>query len=85
MVGGKLERTMRKKSSIYLEEELDLALTHAAAKDKLTKAEFIRRALAQAVAEDMAPRFTGVGAFSGRADLARDVDRHLAESDFGKT
>ncbi len=75
---------VRKKSSIYLEPELDQALTHAAAKQGMTKAEYIRQALARAVDGQPSPAFTGIGVFEGPGDLAREADRHLAETGFGE-
>ncbi len=74
---------MRKKSSIYLEPELDLALTRAAAKTGVTKAAYIREALTRAVDGQPSPAFTGVGVFDGPRDLAREADGHLAETGFG--
>lgn len=73
----------KRKSSLYVDPELDLAITHAAGRHGVTKAEFIRRALARAVGET-APAFTGVGAFRGPDDLAREDEAHLAESGFGE-
>jgi hypothetical protein len=66
-----------KKSSIYLDPELDRALTHAAARQKLSKAEFIRQTLSAAVAGETAVRPTGIGVFDGPRDLAANADRHL--------
>ena len=66
-----------KKSSIYLEPELDRALSHAAARQKLSKAEFIRQALSAAVAGEATVRPTGIGVFDGPSDLAANADRHL--------
>jgi hypothetical protein len=66
-----------KKSSIYLDPDLDRALTHAAARRKLSKAEFIRQTLSAAVAGDVAVRPTGIGVFDGPSDLGANADRHL--------
>ena len=66
-----------KKSSIYLEPELDRALSHAAARQKLSKAEFIRRTLSAAVADDVTVRPSGIGVFDGPRDLAENADRYL--------
>jgi hypothetical protein len=66
-----------KKSSIYLEPELDRALTHAAARQKLSKAEFIRQTLSAAVAGETAVRPSGIGVFDGPEDLAGNADRYL--------
>jgi plasmid stability protein len=45
-----------KKTSIYLDEELDAALARRAAEEGITKAEFIRRTLAAAVQRPSRPR-----------------------------
>jgi hypothetical protein len=66
-----------KKSSIYLDPDLDRALTHAAARQKLSKAEFIRQTLSAAVAGDVAVRPAGIGVFDGPADLATNADDYL--------
>lgn len=50
-----------KKTSIYLEEELDQALAAKAAEEGVTKAEFIRRNLKVLVARPSRPRIS-VGA-----------------------
>jgi len=68
-----------KKSSIYLEPELDRALTHAAARQKLSKAEFIRQTLSAAVAGEAAVRPSGIAVFDGPTDLAADADRYLGD------
>jgi hypothetical protein len=69
----------RKKTSIYLDEELDQALARRAAEDGITKAELIRRQLETAVARPRRPRIS-VGLFnSGLGDLAGNHDRYLRE------
>jgi len=72
-----------KKSSIYLDPELDRALSHAAARQKLSKAEFIRQTLNAAVAGEAVVRPRGIGVFDGPTDLAANADRHLADG-FGE-
>jgi len=68
-----------KKTSIYLDEELDQALARRAAEDGITKAELIRRQLEMAVTRPRRPRIS-VGLFnSGPGDLARDHDRSLRD------
>ncbi|MEY2503507.1 MAG: hypothetical protein QOI07_3844, partial [Verrucomicrobiota bacterium] len=47
---------MLKKTSIYLDEELDHGLARRAAEEGITKAEFIRRTLAAAVQRPKRPR-----------------------------
>jgi hypothetical protein len=66
-----------KKSSIYLAPELDRALTHAAARRNVSKAEFIRETLTAAVAEELAVRPRAIGVFDGPVDLAERTDEHL--------
>jgi hypothetical protein len=69
-----------KKTSVYLEPELDDALARRAADEGLTKAEFIRRTLAGAVQRPKRPRPRAVGLLDdGPADLARNDERHLHE------
>jgi hypothetical protein len=66
-----------KKTSLYLEPELDRALGRRAAEDGISKAEFIRRALA--VATSGRPRRTprGKAMFDGPPDLAERLDENL--------
>jgi Ribbon-helix-helix protein, copG family len=71
------------KTSLYLDVELDRALTQAAGRERLSKAEFIRRALAGAVNELQTRRPAARGVFDGPPDAADDVDRYLDESGFG--
>ena len=71
------------KTSLYVEPELDHALTRAAAKARLSKAEFMRRALAEAVRDTQVVRPGARGVFDGPADAADDVDRYLDSTGFG--
>jgi trans-aconitate 2-methyltransferase len=79
--GGTLRRV--KKTSIYLEPELDRAMARLAERDGITKAEAIRRALARAIEGSPRPRITAIGVGFGPGDVADDVDRHLAQTGFG--
>jgi hypothetical protein len=73
-----------KKTSIYLEPELDEALARRAAEEGLTKAEYIRRTLAGAMDRPKRPKAKG-GIFSGDGrSAANNVDRWLAETGFGE-
>ncbi len=72
-----------RKSSLYLDAELDRALTYAAARQKLSKAEFIRRTLSAAVAGEVAVRPSGIGVFDGPSDLAAGAERYLGDG-FGE-
>ncbi len=73
-----------KKTTVYLEPELDRAVARLAAERGITKAEAIRQALANAVRETARPRISAIGVGAGPGDVADDVDRHLAESGFGE-
>jgi Ribbon-helix-helix protein, copG family len=68
-----------KKTSVYLEPELDEALARRAADEGLTKAEFIRRTLAGAVQRPRRARPTAVGLHDGGpSTLAANDERWLA-------
>jgi predicted transcriptional regulator len=71
-----------KKTSIYLDADLDARLARRADAEGITKAELIRRALERAVAGGR-PRITAIGVGSGPGDVAENTDRHLAETGFG--
>ncbi|MBA3366995.1 MAG: ribbon-helix-helix protein, CopG family [Actinobacteria bacterium] len=73
-----------KKTSLYLQPELDRALSRAASAAGMTKAELIRRTLLQAVAEPQRPRIAAIGVGEGPGDVASAVDEHLAETLFGQ-
>jgi Ribbon-helix-helix protein, copG family len=75
---------MLKKTSIYLEAEVDRALDRRAVAEGTTKAALIRLALAAAVAPAVRPRPRACGVFDGPEDLAREADRHLTQSGFGE-
>ena len=66
-----------KKTSIYLDEELDQALAAKASEEGVTKAEFIRRNLEVVVSRPKRPRIS-VGVFSvGAPAWAEDLDHEL--------
>jgi Arc/MetJ family transcription regulator len=73
-----------KKTSIYIDDDVDVALARRAAAEGTTKAELIRQALRDAAraSHRVKPRARGV--FSGPADLASNADEHLAASGFGE-
>jgi Ribbon-helix-helix protein, copG family len=73
-----------KKTSVYLEPDLDAALARRAADEGLTKAEFIRRTLAGAVQRPPRARLSVGVVRSGRSDVSSSVDRYLDETDFGE-
>ena len=72
-----------KKTSVYLEPELDRAIARLAGAEGITKAEAIRRALLAAVEGRPRPRITAIGVGEGPGDVSGDVDRHLRETAFG--
>ncbi len=80
-MGGKLRQV--KKTSLYLEPELDRALATRAEREGITKAQLVRQLLAAAVENGKRPRPT-IGVFQGPGDLAQNVDRYLDETGFGE-
>jgi hypothetical protein len=74
-----------KKTSIYLEPEVDVALARRAAAEGTTKAELIRQALRDAAGRSLRVKPKARGVFEGPADLASRVDEHLDRSGFGET
>ena len=72
-----------KKTSIYIDPNIDRALSRRAAAERTTKAAVIREALAKAAGENPRPRALGV--FSGPSDLSRNVDDYLTKTGFGST
>jgi hypothetical protein len=74
-----------KKTSLYLDPDLDEALARRAADEGLTKAEFIRRTLAAAMQKPRRVKPQAVGIIKGGpSDIAANVDRYLAETGFGE-
>ncbi|HET6510363.1 MAG TPA: CopG family transcriptional regulator [Baekduia sp.] len=77
---------MLKKTSIYLDEELDHGLARRAAEEGITKAEYIRRTLSGAVQRPKRPKPKAVGfANVGPTDVSSNVDKYLAETGFGES
>jgi hypothetical protein len=73
-----------KKTSIYLDADLDERLARRAAEEGLSKAEFIRRGLERLVTPSSRPRASGAGIIKDApADIAANDERYLAESGFG--
>jgi hypothetical protein len=72
------------KTSIYIDPEVDRALSRRAATEGTTKAALIRDALANAAAPAMRAKPLACGVFDGPGDLARNVDRYLASTGFGE-
>jgi hypothetical protein len=74
-----------KKTSIYIEPDVDVALTRRAAAEGRTKAELIREALREAAGSSLRVKPRGRGVFAGRSDLASRAEEHLANSGFGES
>lgn len=74
-----------KKTSIYIEPELDRALASQAAREGLTKAELIRQALAREVAQSKRPDLHGIGVFEGPGDVSENVNRYLVDAASGES
>ena len=73
-----------KKTTLYLEPELDLALGRLAASRGVSKAEAIRTALRDATDQLERPRIRAIGVAHGPGGVANDIDRHLRETGFGE-
>lgn len=71
-----------KKTSLYINPEVDRALDRRARAEGITKAELVRRVLAAAVSDRPRPQARGV--FDGPRDLGSETDRHLLEMGFGE-
>ena len=72
-----------KKTTIYLEQDLDRAITRLAAEQGVTKAHAIREALRGAAYGQQPPRIRAIGVARGPGDVSSDVDRHLEDTGFG--
>lgn len=73
-----------RKTTLYLEPELDLAVGRLAASRGVSKAEAIRSALRAATDQLERPRITAIGVAHGPGDVSDDIDLHLAETGFGE-
>lgn len=72
-----------KKTSLYIEPEVDRRLERRAAEAGVSKAQYIRRALADAARPQRRRKPRGRGIFHGPPDLAERLDAHLSEDGFG--
>lgn len=68
---------MLKKTSIYLDEELDHGLARKAAEEGITKAELIRRSLEGVVHKPRRPKPKGIGIIEGPVDWSANDERYL--------
>lgn len=73
-----------KKTSIYIDDDVDVALARRAAAEGTTKAELIRQALRDAAGRSLRVKPRARGVFSGPVNLASNADEHLAASGFGE-
>ena len=74
-----------KRTTVYLEPELDAQLKREARRQKRPVAEIIREAAWRAVRAARVRQPPGAGAFaSGRRNTAADVDAALEETGFGR-
>lgn len=75
---------MLKKTSIYLDEDLDHGLARKAAEEGVTKAELIRQTLSNAVEKPRRPKPKGIGIIkNGPSDLSVNTEKYL--DGFGET
>ena len=70
---------MLKKTSIYLDEELDHSLARKAAEEGVTKAELIRRSLEGVVHKPKRPMPKSIGIIEGPVphDLAQNAEKYM--------
>jgi hypothetical protein len=74
-----------KKTSLYLDPDLDEALARRAADEGLTKAEFIRRTLAGVLSRPPRAKPEAVALVKdGKSGVAADIDAYLAATGFGE-
>ena len=72
-----------KKTSLYLDPEVDRQLARMAENTGITKAELIRRTLAEATSAASRRRPRALGVFEGPGDGAANVDDYLRRTGFG--
>jgi hypothetical protein len=82
-VGDRWYPIFVKKTSVYLDTDVDLALDRLAAAEGVTKAAIVRRALEREAKRAPRPRITALGVGSGPGDVADNVDEHLRQTGFG--
>ena len=67
-----------KKTSLYLDPDVDRGLARIAARQGVTKAEAIRQILAREVAaRGRQPRITAIGLAEGPGDLVDNIDKYM--------
>lgn len=83
-LGGGWYPISMKKTSLYLDPEVDAALSRIASRRGISKAELIRRALRDVAASEPRPELTAIGVGRGPGDVSADIDRHLEETGFAR-
>jgi hypothetical protein len=85
-MGGRWQpyAALMKKTSIYIEPEVDVALARRAAREGTTKAALIRAALRVAAGTSLRVKPRAEGVFEGPADPSDRIDEHLSASGFGE-
>jgi hypothetical protein len=74
-----------KKTSLYIEPEVDAALTRKAMAQGISKAELIRRSLRELANGAPVPRFTAIGVIDDAPpDVSENIDHYLAVTGFGR-
>ncbi len=73
-----------KKTSIYLDPDVDRALSRRAVAEGTTKAALIREALTDAAAPSRRTKPRACGVFEGPGDLAANAEEYLARTGFGE-
>ena len=73
-----------RKTSIYIDDEVDLAPARRAVPEGRTKADLIREARREAAHPAFRVKPQAVGVFAGPPDLAAGADEHLAETGFAE-
>jgi hypothetical protein len=78
-------RGAMKKTSLYIEPEVDAALTRKANAQGISKAELIRQGLRDIAVDAPRPRLIGIGSIKGGpTDISENVDHYLALTGFGE-
>ena len=76
--GGWYALLVLKKTSLYLDPDVDRGLARIATRQGVTKAEAIRQILARAVAAEPArPRITAIGLGEGPGDVIDRMDEYM--------
>jgi ribbon-helix-helix CopG family protein len=84
VAGGRWYGGIVKKTSIYIEADVDAALRRRATAEGTTKAELIRAALRAAAGTAIRVKPAAAGVFEGPPDLSERVDDELAATGFGE-